>query len=342
MTKKLNFISLFSGGGGFQIGFENAGYNCLLSSDIDSDAERTHLRNYPKIPFIKKDIRQLDHKEILKATKNIKPDLIIGGPPCQGFSAMGDKISSDPRNELFNSYIKLVRELSPEFFLFENVKGFKTMYEGRFFEKTVNGFASCGYNIHFKILKSSDYGVPQIRERVFIFGTKSDKKFKFPESSKVSAGKLKSYKNVGDAINDLIKKDDKFQNHLILNHSETVISRYKLIPEGGRLPPPHKLPKQIRRSNFGNTYERLDRNKVSKTLVPGNNAFPIHPTLNRSLTPREAARIQTFPDNHIFEGTRRKQCILVGNAVPPLLACKIAIEISKHYKNLHNLLIQIY
>uniref|UniRef100_UPI000A896AD6 DNA cytosine methyltransferase n=1 Tax=Pelagibacter ubique TaxID=198252 RepID=UPI000A896AD6 len=106
MTKKINFISLFSGGGGFQIGFENAGYNCLLSSDIDADAEKTHHKNYPNIPFIKKDIRQLDYKEILKATKNIKPDLIIGGPPCQGFSAMGDKISSDPRNELFNSYIK--------------------------------------------------------------------------------------------------------------------------------------------------------------------------------------------------------------------------------------------
>ena len=335
MTKKINFISLFSGGGGFQIGFESAGYNCLLSSDIDADAEKTHHKNYPNIPFIKKDIRQLDYKEILKATKNIKPDLIIGGPPCQGFSAMGDKISSDPRNELFNSYIKLVRDLSPEFFLFENVKGFKTMYEGRFFEKTVNGFASCGYNIHFKILKSSEFGVPQIRERVFIFGTKSDKNFQFPKSSIGGVGKLKSFKNVGEAINDLSKKDTSFQNHIILNHSETVVSRYKLIPEGGKLPSPEKLPKEIRRSNFGSTYERLDRKKVSKTLVPGNNAFPIHPTLNRSLTPREAARIQTFPDNHIFEGTRRKQCILVGNAVPPLLASKIANEIIKHSKDLH-------
>ena len=102
---------------------------------------------------------------------------------------MGDKISSDPRNELFASYIKLVRDLNPEFFLFENVKGFKTMYEGRFFEKTVNGFASCGYNIHFKILKSSDFGIPQIRERVFIFGTKSDKNFHFQKVRLVVLGK---------------------------------------------------------------------------------------------------------------------------------------------------------
>ena len=115
------------------------------------------------------------------------------------------------------------------------------MYEGRFFEKTVNGFASCGYNIHFKILKSSDFGIPQIRERVFIFGTKSDKNFQFPSSSNKSLGKLKSFKNVGEAINDLIKKDSSFQNHIILNHSETVVSRYKLIQEGGKLPPPDKL-----------------------------------------------------------------------------------------------------
>ena len=105
MKNKLTFISLFSGGGGFQIGFENAGYECLLSSDIEADAERTHQKNYPNIPFIKKDIRQLDYKEILKLTNNKRPDLIIGGPPCQGFSAMGDKNSSDPRNDLFNSYI---------------------------------------------------------------------------------------------------------------------------------------------------------------------------------------------------------------------------------------------
>ena len=106
-----------------------------------------------------------------------------------------------------------------------------------------------------------------------------------------------------------------------------------MIPEGGRLPPPDDLPENIRRKNFGSTYIRLDRSKPSMTLVPGNNAFPIHPVLNRSLTPREAARIQTFPDDHIFEGNRRKQCILVGNAVPPILAANIALEVKNHLNN---------
>ena len=330
---KINFISLFSGGGGFQIGFEAANFNCILSSDIDEDAEKTHYKNYQKIPFIKKDIRELSAKEILRITKGVYPDLIIGGPPCQGFSVMGDKNSSDPRNDLFNAYIKLVRDLEPKFFLFENVKGFKTMYSGNYFNRTVNGFSSCGYNIYFKILKASDYGAPQIRERVFIFGSKLNNPFKFPEPSQNSVAYIKSFNNVGTAINDLQKKNQSFPNHIPLEHSEIVIKRYKLIKEGGRLPKEENLPKEIRRKNFGNTYERLSRNSISKTLVPGNNAFPIHPVLNRSLTPREAARIQTFPDKHIFVGTRRKQCILVGNAVAPIVAAKLALQIKKHLAN---------
>lgn len=333
MKKPLTFISLFSGGGGFQLGFEAVNFKCLLSSDIDRDAENTHLKNYPKIPFIRKDIRQLTVEEILKKTNGQKPDLIIGGPPCQGFSVMGDKSSADPRNLLFNSYINLVRNLLPKFFLFENVKGFKNMYKGVFYNKTVNGFASCGYNIYSKILKSADFGVPQTRERIFIFGTQLKFNFAFPDPDKNKVGKLKSYLNVGEAIDDLIYKDKTFANHIPLNHSEKVVQRYKLIKEGQKLPSPKNLPLEIRRKNFGNTYERLNRKEVSKTLVPGNNAFPIHPILNRSLTPREAARIQSFPDNHIFLGTRRKQCILVGNAVPPLLAAKIANKIKAHFYN---------
>jgi DNA (cytosine-5)-methyltransferase 1 len=333
MKETLTFISLFSGGGGFQLGFEAANFKCLLCSDIDQDAEKTHLKNYPKIPFIRKDIRQLNIEEILKKTNGKKPDLIIGGPPCQGFSVMGDKSSADPRNLLFNSYINLVRNLSPKFFLFENVKGFKNMYNGVFYNKTVNGFASCGYNIYSKIIKASDFGVPQTRERIFIFGTQSKFNFAFPTPDKYKIGKLKSYKNVGAAINDLIYKDKTFANHIPLDHSDKVIQRYKLIKEGHKLPSPNNLPLKIRRKNFGNTYERLNRKELSKTLVPGNNAFPIHPILNRSLTPREAARIQSFPDSHIFVGTRRKQCILVGNAVPPLLAAKIAEKIKIHFHN---------
>ena len=333
INKKLTFISLFSGAGGFKIGFEEAGFQCLLSSDIEKTSEKTHLKNFENSPFLLQDVRTITSTQILKLTKNNKPDVIIGGPPCQGFSVMGDKNSSDPRNELFKSYVSLINDLKPKCFVFENVKGLSTMYNGQFLEELKNDFSNCGYDIHFKVLNAFDYGVPQLRERVFIVGTKLDKSFDFPKPDKNKIGNLKSFDNVKEAIFDLINKNKNFPNHLSLNHSDTVIKRYKMIKEGEKLPSPEKLPKEIRRKNFGNTYVRLHRKKPAPTMVPGNNAFPVHPKLNRSLTPREAARIQTFPDNIIFMGNRKEQCILVGNAVPPLLSAKIAKEVKEHISN---------
>jgi len=329
---KLTFISLFSGAGGFKIGFENAGYKCLLATDIMEEAKKTAERN-SNTKFLLKDIRQITSEEVLKLTNGLTPDVIIGGPPCQGFSVMGDKQGSDPRNNLFLAYINLVRSLKPKCFLLENVKGLKTMYGGQAFKEIVDGFSESGYDIYSETLNAYNYGVPQNRERVFIFGTRLNKGFSFPKQASKNIGKLIARENVGEALNDLIKKENKFPNHIPLNHGEIVKERYSLIKEGGKLPPPEELPKHIRRKNFGNTYIRLSRKKPSVTMVPGNNAFPIHPTKNRSLTPREAARIQSFPDDYIFEGTRRMQCILVGNAVAPLLAANLAKEIKKHIKN---------
>ena len=327
---KYNVVSLFTGAGGLDIGFEEDGrFNIICASDIEPECKKTYNYNYPNTPFINKDIRIISSKEILEQTQNIKPDVIIGGPPCQGFSVMGDKNSSDPRNLLFEAYVRLVKDLEPKCFVFENVKGIKSMFGGKYLVDIANSFASIGYNIYFDILNASDYGIPQKRERVIIVGTKLDNPYFYPEKKAISVGNLKAKKNVGEAIMDLVKKDN-FPNHLILSHSEIVIRRYKLIPEGGKLPPPEELPEDIRRKNFGNTYNRLHREEFSPTMVPGNNAFPIHPTENRSLTPREAARIQSFPDSFIFTGDRRRQCIMVGNAVPPLLGARLAQSILNH------------
>jgi DNA (cytosine-5)-methyltransferase 1 len=327
---QLTFVSLFSGAGGFSIGFKAAGFRCLCSSDKDEDSEKTHLKNWPDVPFIRKSVTSLLPKEILRATNGEKPDVIIGGPPCQGFSMMGDKHGSDPRNMLFSSYVNLVRELQPQCFVFENVKGLKILHKGDFLLNLSKNFAKCGYDIYFKILNAADFGVPQNRERVILIGTRANKQFCYPRPSALKIGKIKPHRTVGEAIGDLVGFGEEVPNHIPLKHGITVVKRYKLIPEGGKLPPPEKLPKEIRRSNFGSTYLRLSNSSLSMTLVPGNNAFPIHPTLDRSLTPREAARIQSFPDGHIFCGTRRKQCILVGNAVPPLLAANIAKSVKRH------------
>lgn len=331
MTKKVYTVySLFTGAGGFDIGFEEAGFKIIGASDIWKESENTMNKNFPDVPFLCKDIRLLSSAEILRSTDNKKPDVIIGGPPCQGFSVMGDKNSADPRNSLFESYARIVEDLKPMCFVFENVKGIKTMFNGRYLNMVANSFADIGYDIHLKVLNSKNYGVPQSRERVIIFGTRLDRTFHYPEPNNQEIGNLKAYKNVGEAINDLVLKDNSFPNHIALDHGEIVLERYKLIPEGGKLPPPEELPKHIRRKNFGNTYVRLDRDKISATMVPGNNAFPVHPILDRSLTPREAARIQSFPDNHFFTGARKEQCTLVGNAVPPLMAANIALAVKTH------------
>ena len=162
------------------MGFEEAGFECLLSSDILPESERTNNLN-SKTPFLLGDIRLFTKEDILKKTNNRFPDVIIGGPPCQGFSVMGDKQGSDPRNQLFKAYIHLVRDLQPKMFVLENVKGLKTMYGGKVFNQITTGFSESGYDIYSKILNAKDYGVPQNRERVFIVGTNKERGFNFPD-----------------------------------------------------------------------------------------------------------------------------------------------------------------
>lgn len=318
--------TFFSGAGGLHLGLEQSGFDVILSTDIGIHQENTHKKNWPNCPFLRKDIRQLNAPELLKIAGGRRPNLIAGGPPCQGFSTLGDKLSSDPRNDLFSSYLRLAKDLEPEFILIENVKALTTMYGGRFSDWIKAKLLNLGYAVTCKVLNAADFGVPQIRNRAFFLGHRINGEYSFPLPTH-GHNKSHKYENVGDWINDLINKNDKIPNHISLNHSNKVIERYNLIPEGGRLPPPEELPKHIRRKNFGNTYKRLHREKPSLTMVPGNNAFPIHPTLPRSLTPREAARLQSFPDEFIFTGDRRNQCILVGNAVPPLLAKAIGKSI---------------
>ncbi len=317
------------------IGFQEAGFEILLFNDVELDSAETHAINFHKVPFILKDISTIKENDLRSIIGDNEIDVMIGGPPCQGFSNMGDKAACDPRNQLFDSYIRIVKWIKPKCVLIENVVGIKTLYGGVFFNKICDSLSLIGYDVYAKILDSSEYGVPQIRKRMFIFCTRIDGYFCFPSPRFTRIGNLIPALTVGDAIMDLVGKDEGFQNHAPLNHSEKVIARYKLIPEGGKLPPKDKLPPDIRRENFGNTYVRLDRSKPSSTMVPGNNAFPVHPTLNRSLTPREAARLQSFPDDHIFFGTRAKQCHLVGNAVPPLLAAHLGVTIKDY---LHGIL----
>ena len=309
------------------LGTDLAGFETIFATDIEESSRKTFAHNFPNVPFHCGGIEKLTKKDVVEAVGAEEVDLVIGGPPCQGFSTLGDQNPADPRNGLFWCFVRVVKWLNPRCFLMENVNYLRTQYGGRYEQEIVSAFEDLGYRISVTTLNSADFGVPQIRKRVFFFGTRLDAKFEWPKPTHGSS--LRPYKTVGPCILDL---DETAQNHLKLNHSERVIARYKLIPEGGRMPPPSELPIEIRRKNFGNTYKRLHRERPSLTLVPGNNAFPVHPTENRSLTPREAARIQSFPDSHIFVGNRAEQCRLVGNAVAVKLAECLAKSISEHIK----------
>lgn len=319
-------VGLFVGAGGLDLGFRQAGFKLLAASDFEPEAEATHQLNWPDVPFILEDIRKLTVDRISEATRGRRPDVVIGGPPCQGFSTLGSRLSADPRNDLVDAFIRIIDGLRPQAVVIENVRAIATEYNGRYRDYIISRLRDIGYQVHFSVLNAADYGVPQLRRRAFFVAFADPRvQYKFPEPTH-GEGRL-PYETVGKAIMDLARRGGSVPNHLMLNHSEKVVARYKLIKEGGMLPPAAELPKEIRRENFGSTYKRLHRKAPSLTIVPGNNALPIHPTQHRSLTPREAARIQTFPDDYIFTGDRRRQCILVGNAVPPLLAKVIAHSI---------------
>ena len=318
-------ISLFAGGGGLTLGMKEAGFATVLATDCESSSAETFRHNFPDITFRLRDVQLLSKHEITKATKNRKIDLIYGGPPCQGFSTLGDQNPADPRNGLFWCFVRVVESLNPSCVLMENVNYLRTQYGGRFEREIVAAFKSLGYRVWVTTLNAADYGCPQFRKRAFFFATRLQSGFQWPRPT--HGPSLHPYVGVGSVISNIA---DDGPNHIHLNHSDRVVARYRLIPEGGRMPPPAELPADIRRKNFGNTYKRLHRDRPSLTLVPGNNAFPVHPTEHRSLSPREAARIQTFPDDYVFYGSRAEQCRLVGNAVPVLLAHKLGEAIQAH------------
>lgn len=303
---KPTMVALFAGGGGLHLGLRQAGFQTLLATDHLPEAARTFQRNLPDVPFHLGDVRRLTPSLVRSFLGSASVDLVVGGPPCQGFSTLGDQRHGDPRNSMFEHFLRVVRWTEPRCVLMENTSYLRSQYAGRFESEVVEAFSRLGFTVSVATLNAADYATPQVRRRAFFVGTRANWSFDWPAATNDGGGLhgVPPWNTVGDAIMDLADlPEDAIGNHLALNHSARVVARYRLIPEGGRMPPPQALPPEIRRRNFGNTYKRLHRNRPSLTLVPGNNAFPVHPTLDRSLTPREAARLQGFPDDYVFEGT---------------------------------------
>lgn len=336
MTKKRTFIDLFSGAGGFLRGFMDANFEPLFSVEVWKPAIQSHERNFPQIPLYDKDIRTINNEELFKYKD--KADVVIGGPPCQGFSTIGKRLMKDPRNELVFEFIRFVDVIKPKVFLMENVRGLLSSNNGKTRDAICKEFEAIGYhNVHYNVLCAADYGVPQMRYRVFFVGVRKDIELRLDFPQALISNK-ENYQTVGQAINDLLGKENSFQNHVPMKHNKIVAERMSYIPEGCGVPIdglPEHLSKGSRTDfvnnkikNFSHVFKRLHREKPATTMVPGHNAFPLHPTENRSLTVREAARLQTFPDDMVFMGNRQNQCIQVGNAVPVKLAYVLAKTIN--------------
>jgi len=360
----INVIDLFAGCGGLSLGFEKAGFNIKYAVEYDGEIAYTYKQNHPETKVFVDDIKNIDNDNVFQ---NKGAEIIIGGPPCQGFSMAGARIRAnfidDPRNYLFKHYFNVVKIVRPSLFVLENVKGLLTMKNGQIFDEIkkvfedADNFGGRPYKIQFQTFNASDYGIPQSRERVIVFGSLIDvnlqeeiKKTKDYITKKIDRDFFNKV-TVWDAIANLpypsndgkilcpcpasnyqkyiSSSNDFIYNHIVTKHNETAIRRMKQIKINSNY---KSLEEEIKSVHSG-SYGRLDPNGLAPTITtrfdtPSGGKF-IHPYCDRTLTPREAARIQSFPDDFTFYGTKTSIHKQIGNAVPPKMAFFLGVMIRR-------------
>lgn len=338
--KNLTAIDLFAGCGGLSKGFMDAGYDILIGVDNDDAALLTFKRNHGDSEVLNADLSEPEtFNKIDHIIKRRKVDVVIAGPPCQGFSLTGARNFDDKRNELYLAVFSAVKRWKPSGFIIENVPGMATLYNGEIKKEILYRFRQLGYNVEPHILCAADYGVPQMRKRLVFMGIK--KKLGVPVFPKViltpdkyvtcreAIGDLPTRTNDIGQEQDIYEKEPQTEyqrqmrgccnvlsNHVATQHKQFVIDTIALVPEGCNY---KALPKGVGESRrFNEAWTRYHGDKPSKTIDTGHrNHF--HYKLNRVPTIRENARLQSFPDDFIFCGTKTQQNRQVGNAVPPLL-----------------------
>lgn len=348
--RKYNVIDLFCGCGGLSEGFKLSGFNIVGGIDFNKSAIDTYNFNFGQGKGICCDLLSMDKEDIERRFGDLRQvDVIIGGPPCQGFSAANryKKDGADPRNKLFYEFVKFVEMAHPKAIVIENVKGIMSKDNGYAKERIIEIFSRMGYTVAHQILNAEDFGVPQRRFRNF-FVILQGELFDFNSLQK------KSQVTVQDAIGELYdfertqgqritlqgNPNSKYRKYLrapsneVFNHdvrypAVKVQERISHVPQGGNW---EYVPKELwptqRDNRHSSAYKRLSENSPSVTIDTGNNhSNYFHPLYNRIPTVREAARIQSFPDDFVFLGNRSEQYRQVGNAVPPLLAKAIADKI---------------
>jgi len=343
-SQDLTYVDLFAGAGGLSIGLERSGFELLHAVEVDEDARSTFAKNREnwEPADLTGDIREVDATEINDIVGRDTVDLVAGGPPCQGFSEVVSPDGSDDRNHLFVNFIHWVNELEPKAALFENVRGMQNTADGKFLEAVSESFAQMGYEVTHRVVRASDFGVPQHRRRLLVLATKKE-----VTEQPFDGFELDPVKTPGvmDGIGDLpevkagestpeydedphtvLQKDlrgdnDELTLHRAADHSEDMVTMISHIPDGGNRT---AIPDELQPSSgYHNSYSRLDSQEpavaITSNMSKPSSARCIHPFQDRGLTPREGARLQTFPDSYRFDGglvSVRKQ---IGNAVPPYL-----------------------
>ncbi len=328
---KYKYIDLFAGAGGMSLGFDKAEFENILAVEYDKCFAETYSFNFPKHNLKVADIKNISNEEIKKLIGNNKIDVIIGGPPCQGFSIagkIGRNFIDDERNQLFKEFVRFVEVIKPRIFVMENVAALKTHNKGKTIEEIVKEFERVGYTVKYDVLNAVNYGVPQQRRRIFVIGTlDKENKFNFPE-------KTTKQITIAEALKGLPKLESgetsDIPNHNAMNHSKQMLEKMSYVKDGGNR---NDIPEDIRpKSGDIRKYIRYNSNEPS-ICITGDMRKVFHFNQNRALTGRELARIQTFPDDFIFKGNAGKVQQQIGNAVPPKLAFQIANSVKEVLDN---------
>ena len=373
MQERLTAIDLFAGAGGLSEGFRQAGFDILAANDFDAFAEETFRLNHPESAFLSGPIQDIQAGDFLAVAgiERGELDVLLGGPPCQAFSVYNHQRGMhDDRSGLFREYLRVVDGLLPRFVVMENVTGILSIDGGHAVKEIKRSLEALGYHVEYETLKAEEFGVPQVRRRVFFVGTRGNPEINWPEQTHgtsplgpLFSAEHKPFVTVDEAISDLPALElnegqeetaytsppqSDYQralpdgsavvyNHVSPSLQEINLMRLKFIPQGGswRDIPHELLPagmKMAKRSDHTKRYGRLHPKGLSSTILTKCDlhwGVYIHPWQERTITVREAARFQSFPDRMKFLGPRGEQFRQVGNAVPTLLAFAVAKSIKQ-------------
>ena len=358
-------IDLFAGVGGLSYGFAHDDcFKILAANEILPPMATAYSLNHPEVKMYNMDIKNFSISNLFVdfGIKKGDIDVVIGGPPCQAYSTVGKRLIDDPRGKLFQEYYRILSELMPKVFVFENVKGLLSMCGGDLIQTIRSLFESLGYKVYVKLLNAADYGTPQIRERVILVGTLLGGTFRYPtptyynpETGKIQG--LKPYVTLGEALSDLpalenggeafeyaMPPQNEYQlmmrhkdarliaDHNVPKNGSHLVRLMEALPDGGT---PADVSEDLRpKSGFANTYCRLWWNKPSTTITRNlgcvSSSRCIHPKQPRPLSTREGARLQGFPDDYRFYGSRTERNLQIGNAVPTFLSMAIKDSVKEY------------